>query len=175
MTFSDPANIELLVLDVDGVMTAGEVVIDEAGNTSYRFDVQDGTGIKYWHRMGGKTAIITGRSSRAVEVRAEMLGIELVYQSSLRKIETFRRCLADSGVAPQRTCCVGDDLPDLPVMLNCGYPVAVANAAAEVRRAAAYVTTRPGGAGAVREVVELLLKARGHWQQILQRYYDQKL
>lgn len=175
MAFSDPADIELLILDVDGVMTAGQAITDQTGNVSYVFDVSDGSGIKYWHRCGGKTAIITGRSSNAVTLRAEMLDITMVYQSALRKIEALRTCLADSGVCPQRICCMGDDLPDLPVMLNCGYPVAVANAAAEVAQAAAYVTTRPGGSGAVREVVELILRAKGKWDQIVQNYHDQKL
>lgn len=175
MTFCDPAEIELLALDVDGVLTAGHAIADDTGRTFYAFDTQDGSGIKYWQRCGGKIALITGRQSPVIELRAETLGIEFVYQAALKKIEPFRRCLVDTGVDPQRVCYVGDDLPDLPVIRHCGYPVAVANAVPEIKRAAAYVTTRPGGAGAVREVIELLLRARGQWDQIVQGYIDQKL
>jgi 3-deoxy-D-manno-octulosonate 8-phosphate phosphatase (KDO 8-P phosphatase) len=175
MTFCDPADVKLLVLDVDGVMTAGEVVVDETGATAYHFNVQDGSAIKYWHRCGGKTAIITGRSSAAVQARADQLEIEWVYQAALKKLDAFRQCLADTGISADQTCCVGDDLPDIPVMQSCGYPVAVANAVAEVKQLAAYVTCSPGGAGAVREVIEVLLRARGDWSKILQGYYNQRL
>ena len=95
MAFANPADIEMLILDVDGVLTAGEVILDETGKVSYHFNVQDGSGIKYWYRYGGQAAIVTGRSSEAVLVRAKELGIEIVYQSALRKIEAYRRCLAD--------------------------------------------------------------------------------
>lgn len=175
MTFANPADIELLILDVDGVMTAGQVVIDDTGRLINFFNVQDGSGIKYWHRCGGKTAIISGRSSNAVNIRAKVLGIELVYQDALRKIEAYRKVLAASGVDPARTCCVGDDLPDLPLLVNCGYPVAVANAVDEVKQRAAYVTRRPGGSGAVREVIERLLRAKGKWDAIVAGYDGQKL
>lgn len=175
MAFSDPRQIELLVLDVDGVMTAGQVILDGTGRQCYHFNVHDGSGIKYWHRSGGRTAIITGRSSPAVEIRAKQLGIEFVYQLALRKIEAFRTCLSDSKVPPERICVVGDDLPDLPIMRHCGYPVAVANAVDEVKESAACVTARAGGAGAVREVVELLLRARGAWSTILKGYTEQTL
>lgn len=175
MAYCEPGEIELLVLDVDGVMTSGAVIIEETGSAVYHFDVHDGAGIKYWHRRGGKTAIITGRSSSVIDVRAGQLDIEWVYQSALKKLDAFRQCLADTGIAPNRVCYVGDDLPDLPPMLNCGYPVAVANASAEVKQAAAYVTNRSGGAGAVREVVEMLLRARGVWTDILNGYCNQRL
>ncbi|MFA5863408.1 MAG: HAD hydrolase family protein [Phycisphaerae bacterium] len=175
MVFSDPAAIELLVLDVDGVLTAGEVIIQDTGSLVYHFNVQDGSAIKYWQRSGGKIAIITGRSSNAVTVRAKELGIELVYQGALRKIESYRKCLAEARVEPKHVCCVGDDLPDLPLLLNCGYPAAVANAVKEVKDRAAYVTARTGGSGAVREVIELLLTAKGQWSAIVEGYLEQKV
>ncbi len=175
MAFANPADIELLILDVDGVLTAGEVIMDETGRLSYHFNVQDGSGIKYWYRCGGKAAIITGRSSNAVEVRAKELGIEFVYQSAIRKMEAYRRCLADCRIDPMRVACVGDDLPDLPLLKNCGFPVAVANAVREVKSQSAYVTQRSGGDGAVREVIEMLLQARGRWTEIVGGYMNQKL
>jgi len=175
MTFSDPANIELLVLDVDGVLTAGAVIIDDRGGVSYHFNVQDGSGIKYWQREGGRVAIISGRGSQAIDIRARELDITMVHQRCLKKIEAYRQCLAETGVDPSRVCCVGDDLPDLPILCNCGYPVAVANAVAEVKDLAAYVTKRTGGTGAVREVIERLLRAKGRWDRMVKGYIEQKL
>ncbi|NLE30584.1 MAG: HAD hydrolase family protein [Phycisphaerae bacterium] len=175
MAFANPADIEMLILDVDGVLTAGEVILDETGKVSYHFNVQDGSGIKYWYRYGGQAAIVTGRSSEAVLVRAKELGIEIVYQSALRKIEAYRRCLADCKIDPRRVACVGDDLPDLPLLRNCGFPVAVNNAVREVKEQAAYVTGRSGGDGAVREVIELLLRAKGCWGEIVAGYHKQTL
>jgi 3-deoxy-D-manno-octulosonate 8-phosphate phosphatase (KDO 8-P phosphatase) len=175
MKFSNPSDIELLVLDVDGVLTAGDVVIGDTGGLINFFNVLDGSGLKYWHRNGGKTVIISGRESNAVTIRAQNLGIERVYQGALRKIEAYRQCLGETGIDPGRVCCVGDDLPDLPLLCNCGYPVAVANAVAEVKERAAFVTARRGGDGAVREVIELLLRAQGRWAEIVSGYTAQKI
>ncbi len=172
---TNPANIELLVLDVDGVMTAGDVIIDEDGKLSYHFNVQDGAGIKYWRRSGGKVAIITGRESKVVALRAEMLDIDFVYQRALRKIEAYRDCLKQTGIAPDKVCCVGDDLPDIPLLVNCGFPVAVANAVKEVKACAAYITRNSGGSGAVREIVELLLRAQGKWESLISGYVNQTI
>ncbi len=164
-----------MVLDVDGVLTAGEVILSDTGACTYHFNTQDGAGIKYWQRCGGRTAIITGRESKAVEIRAEQLGIEFVYQHALKKLVAFRQCLADAGVSADKVCYVGDDLPDVPPMINCGYPVAVVNAVQCVKESAAYVTKASGGNGAVREVIELLLTAKGKWAAVLQGYFEQKL
>jgi 3-deoxy-D-manno-octulosonate 8-phosphate phosphatase (KDO 8-P phosphatase) len=173
--FSNPADVDLLVLDVDGVLTAGQVVLDESGTLINFFNVHDGSGIKYWLRSGGRAAIISGRTSGAVPIRAKTLGIDLVYQGALRKIDAYRQCLADTRIDASRVCCVGDDLPDLPLLCNCGYPVAVANAVEEVKDRSAYVTRRTGGDGAVREVVEVLLRAKGLWAPIVDGYLQQKL
>ncbi len=175
MLYVNPADIELLVLDVDGVMTAGDVIIDENGKLSYHFNVQDGAGIKYWRRNGGKVAIITGRESNAVTLRAEMLDIDFVYQRALRKIEAYKDCLKQVGISSERVCCVGDDLPDIPLLMNCGFPVAVANAVREVKSCASYVTRANGGSGAVREIIELLLRARGKWDKLISGYINQEL
>jgi 3-deoxy-D-manno-octulosonate 8-phosphate phosphatase (KDO 8-P phosphatase) len=168
-------SIELLVLDVDGVMTSGEVIYAEPGRLVYHFDVQDGSGIKYWQRCGGKVAIITGRSSDVVLLRAKELGIELVYQSALKKIEAYRRCLAETGVKPERVCCVGDDLPDIPLLRNCGFAAATSNAVREVKSQADYITQKRGGCGAVREVIEVILRAKGKWSEIVNGYTRQTL
>ena len=175
MRFSNPADIEVLILDVDGVMTAGDVIINEDGKLSYHFNVQDGAGIKYWSRSGGKLAIITGRESKAVSLRAEILGIDFVYQNALRKIDAYRDCLNKMNVSPSKVCCVGDDLPDIPLLVNCGFPVAVANAVNEVKYHSAYVTQSTGGKGAVREVIELLLRAKGKWDTLVSGYVNQEL
>lgn len=174
-TVARARDVELLVLDVDGVLTDSSVGIDQTGPDIYRFNVQDGSAVIYWHRCGYRTAIITGRASSAVSVRAAQLGIGLVYQNAKRKMIAYRQCLIDADVLPQQVCYVGDDLPDLPVMRHCGYPVAVGNAVLEVKAGACYVTDRHGGTGAVRQVVEHLLKAKGRWTDILQGYYQQTL
>lgn len=175
MKSSDPKDIRLIVMDVDGVLTAGEAVYSDLGTTTYLFNTQDGSGLKYWRRSGGRSAIITGRQSQAVMIRAELLDIEFVYQKSLKKIDPYRELLATAQVPPEQICYIGDDLPDLPVMVNCGFPVAVANAVPEVKSAAAYVTQRSGGNGAVREVIELLMKSRGLWEPLVQSYLTQTL
>ncbi len=175
MESAKPSDVELIVLDVDGVLTPGSVLILDNGSLMYHFNVYDGAGIKYWIRLGGKVAIITGRESRAVKIRARELGIELVYQNAKRKIEAYRDCLEKLQMDPTRVCCVGDDLPDLPLMLNCGYPAAVANAIDEVKRYARFITVREGGNGAVRELVEHLLNAQGKWEDLLDGYLKQKI
>ncbi len=175
MKISNPSDTDLLVLDVDGVMTSGEVVMDSDGRLIYHFNVQDGSAIKYWIRHGGKIAIITGRESQAVENRAKNLGITMVYQRALHKIEAYEDCLKKSRVEAKNVCCLGDDLPDIPLLVNCGYPAAVENAVREVKQQAAYVTHSPGGRGAVREVIELLLRAKGLWNNIVDSYVEQKI
>lgn len=162
--------IELLVLDVDGVLTDGRIALTADGQEIKTFSVRDGAGMKYWKRAGGKLAIISGRGSPAVEHRARELDVDAVRLNAKRKLPAFEEILAELAVPAERTAAVGDDLTDLPVLLRCGLPVAVADAAEQVRRSAAYVTRAPGGAGAVREVVELILKRAGKWDAIMQRY-----
>ena len=162
--------IQLLVLDVDGVLTDGRIVYDERGNELKCFDVQDGAGVAFWHRVGLKSVIITARRSRLVKRRAQELGVSYVAQHALRKLPAFAACLKRLRVAPEAACVVGDDLMELPLLRRAGLAVAVANAVPEVQAAAHYVTRHPGGRGAVREVVELLLKAQGRWPQVMRRY-----
>ena len=168
----DPQRIRLLCLDVDGVLTDGSVLIDDGGVETKRFYVRDGTAIRMWQRHGGIVAIITGRRGEALRHRARELGIEHLVEGVDRKGEAFTRLLASLEVDAEETAMVGDDLPDLPILERCGYPVAVRDAAPEVIEAACHVTTATGGRGAVREVVELLLKAKGDWEGSVERYRE---
>ncbi len=172
MPRSDPAKVRLLCLDVDGVLTDGSVLIDDAGVETKRFFVRDGTAIRMWQRHGGMIAIITGRRGPALRHRADELGIEHLLEGVDRKGEAFDALLEALGVEAVEAAMVGDDLPDLPILERCGYPVAVADAAAEIVEAACHVTTATGGRGAVREVVELLLKAKGEWGPSVDHYRE---
>lgn len=151
--------LDLVVLDVDGVLTDGGIYMGSDGMVLRRFHVQDGHGVKRLMARGVQVAVITGHVTEAVARRTRQLGIEHVYQGRNDKAEAFRNLCADLGADPARTLCVGDDLLDLPVMEQVGWPVAVANATAEVRRAARYVTRCRGGDGAVREVSDAVLAA----------------
>ncbi len=161
------AAVELLCLDVDGVMTDGGIFLDDRGMETKRFHVRDGTAIKLWMRLGYQLALITGRAGTALQHRAKELGIVHVHQGSRDKRATFGTLLTDLGLAAPQAAILADDLPDLPIMRLAGYAMAVADAAPEVRAAAAYVTTIPGGHGAVREAVEYLLKAKDRWDEAI--------
>ncbi|MCP4834421.1 MAG: HAD hydrolase family protein [Phycisphaera sp.] len=167
-----PEGVKLLCLDVDGVLTDGSIFIDDQGVETKRFFVRDGTALRAWQRAGGVVAIITGRSGEAVRRRAAELGIDLVRSGVSRKGPVFEELLAELGLTPSEAAMVGDDLPDLPVLDRCGYPVAVQDAAPEVKAAARLVTKAPGGRGAVREVVEHLLVARGAWDAEVRFHRD---
>lgn len=166
------ARIRLLCLDVDGVLTDGSIFLDDEGVETKRFFVRDGTGLRAWQRAGGTVAIITGRGGKAVQRRADELGIDIVRTGVGRKGPVFESILTELGIEAAEAAMVGDDLPDLPILERCGYPVAVQDAIPEVRNAARLVTERPGGHGAVREVVEHLLKARGEWDLEVAHHRD---
>lgn len=162
--------VEMLVLDVDGVLTDGRIIYGDTGIEVKAFHVRDGTGLKIWHAAGKRAAIVTGRTSRVVEVRAAELGIRAVVQGIADKGAAFRQVLGAAGLTPEQAAFVGDDLPDLPALLSSGLAVAVADACAEVRAAAHYVTRTAGGRGAVREVVELILRCQGHWARVVEQF-----
>lgn len=162
-----PAIVKLLCLDVDGVLTDGSIAIDDHGVETKRFHVRDGFGLSMWQRMGYHAAIVTGRSGMAVKHRADELGITHVYQGVKDKKDVFRALLATLKLPASAAAFLGDDLPDLPVMRLAGYPMAVADAVAEVRAAAHFVTVRPGGHGAVREAIEHLLRAQDGWDDVM--------
>jgi 3-deoxy-D-manno-octulosonate 8-phosphate phosphatase (KDO 8-P phosphatase) len=164
------ALIELLVLDVDGVLTEGGITYCEDGKEIKRFHVRDGSGLAVWKHAGKKASIISGRTSRVVEVRAAELEISPVFQGTTQKLEPFRQVLQATGLNAGQACFIGDDFPDLAVMRNCGLAVAVADACPEVLTEAHYVTRCLGGQGAVRETIELILNCQGHWQAIVERF-----
>jgi len=164
------ARVQLLLLDVDGVLTDGGVTWDNQGIESKTFHIRDGLGLKLWQRSGCRVGIVTGRSSHVVQLRAEELGIGIVRQGVEDKLATAEAIVADCGLSWEETAFIGDDLPDLPVIARCGVGIAVADACGDVRAAAALVTTLTGGKGAVREAIERMLKARGGWEAITARY-----
>ena len=170
MAEADFKRIELLVLDVDGVLTDGRILLTGDGDEIKAFNVRDGSGMKYWKRVGKRLAIISGRGSPAVTRRARELDVDLVRLNAKDKLPVYREVLAELGVEPEHVAAMGDDLTDIPILTHCGLPIAVADAAEELKAVAANVTETPGGAGAVREVVEWILKGAGLWGQILSRY-----
>lgn len=163
------AAIELLLLDVDGVLTDGGLLYADDGHELKRFHVRDGSALKLWHAAGKRSAIVSGRQSGAVERRAAELGVGPVLQGRADKAGAFDEVLGACGLHPGQVCAVGDDYPDLPVLRRAGLAVAVADAAPEVRAVADFITTARGGHGAVREVVEWLLRAQGRWEELLGR------
>jgi 3-deoxy-D-manno-octulosonate 8-phosphate phosphatase (KDO 8-P phosphatase) len=164
------ADIRLLVLDVDGVLTDGTVAVNADGSETKFFNAQDGHGIRLWRRAGLKIAVISGTISPGVTHRAEKLGADYVFQDCHYKLPVLQKLVEDLGLSPQQVACIGDDLPDLPMLRYVGFAAAVANAVDEVKQHANYVTSRPGGKGAVREVIELILKASDNWQNLMKRY-----
>jgi 3-deoxy-D-manno-octulosonate 8-phosphate phosphatase (KDO 8-P phosphatase) len=164
------ADIELLAMDVDGVLTDGTLVINADGSESKFFNSMDGHGIKMWQRAGLKVALISGRASEPTQRRAEQLQIEYVFQDCHDKLPVLENLLKQLGLAPNKVAYIGDDLTDLPAIRFAGFGVTVANAVDEVKKYADYVTTRAGGGGAVREVIEYILKNTGKWQQLMTRY-----
>ena len=163
------ARIDALVLDVDGVLTDGSIVYTDAGVELKAFHVRDGSGLKLWELEGKRTAIITGRQSPIVERRAKELGISHVVQGAADKHAALGTLLAAWSLPAERVAAIGDDIVDVPVLRTCGLAIAVADACAEAMQEADYVTQAPGGRGAVREAIELILRAQGRWQAIVAR------
>ncbi len=166
------AGIKLLLLDVDGVLTDGRIIYDNQGNELKAFDVKDGHGLKMVQRAGIKIGIITGRSSEVVSRRAKELGIEILFQGALRKLEPYLEILSEQGLTDEQVAYVGDDIVDLPILRRVGFSATVADAIPEVSPLVDYVTGRPGGRGAVREICDLLLKACGQWDELTERYFE---
>jgi 3-deoxy-D-manno-octulosonate 8-phosphate phosphatase (KDO 8-P phosphatase) len=173
MTFEKQQNladIRLLILDVDGVLTDGGIVIHSDGSESKRFHVMDGHRIKMWQRSGRIAAIISGRDTAATQIRAEQLEVTHVLQGCKQKLPAFEQLLETLQVSPSQTACIGDDLMDIPLVRRAGFGAAVANAAEELKACADYVTRKQGGDGAVGEVIEYLLKQGGGWEAAMERY-----
>ena len=166
----DFSKIKLLAMDVDGVLTNGCVIVNSDGSESKAFSLLDGHGVKLWHRAGGQSAMISGRASGATTVRAEQLSIGFVRQGCKKKLPAFEELLAEAKVSADEVIFIGDDLLDIPLVRRAGFGVAVANAVDELKEVADYVTTKRGGEGAVREVIEIVLKATGKWDGLMERY-----
>ena len=164
--------IKLLIMDVDGVLTDGRALCGSGGFEGVFFNVRDGSGIKWLHRAGIQTALITGRQLDAVARRAEVLGIRHVVQGAKVKLDAYEQIKRETNLDDEAICYVGDDLPDIPVMKRVGLSVAVRSARPEVRHAADIVTEADGGDGAVRELAECILKAKGKWDEIVARYFE---
>ena len=164
------ACIKLLLMDCDGVLTDGRIWILQDGEDQKAFNTRDGLGLDIWHRAGLKSGIISGRHSSAVERRARALGMSFIHLGVSHKVNAFEESLSDAGVAADQVAYIGDDLNDVPLMSRSGLAVAVGDGSDDVVARAHYVTQAKGGAGAVREVIELILKAQDRWSGLIAEY-----
>jgi 3-deoxy-D-manno-octulosonate 8-phosphate phosphatase (KDO 8-P phosphatase) len=160
-------HIKLLLMDCDGVMTDGRLWLTPDGDEQKAFHARDGQGISVWHRAGWQSGIISGRASSSVERRAHELKMKYVHQYAKNKTVALEEILADANVSADECCYIGDDLGDIAVMRRVGLAVAVADAAADTKAAAHSVTALNGGQGAVREVIELILKSQNRWDELV--------
>lgn len=171
-------SIRLVGLDVDGVLTDGGIYLGDVAGAPLefkRYDIQDGLGIHFLRESGIIVVIVTGRVSESVRLRAAELGISDVAQDAqARKLPAFRRMLAKHSVLPEHAAFIGDDFPDLGILRMVGLSAAVANAVPEIRKMCTIQLRTAGGRGAVREFTELLLKARGEWDEVVERYVTER-
>lgn len=163
--------IKLLLLDVDGVLTDGSIILGESNQELKSFNITDGLRIKLAKAGGIEIGIITGRSSKAVKKRAEELDIKILYQGQLDKLKAYDQIKTDLGLADDQIAFIGDDLNDIKLIQRAGFSCTVIDACDEVKTEADYVTKRPGGKGAVKEVIEMILKRQGKWEALIQKYY----
>ncbi len=163
-------SVRILVLDVDGVMTDGKIIIDDTGCETKHFNVRDGHGIKILMRYGIDVILLTGRRSAVVEHRARDLGIGEIHQGVLHKLKTMEMILRNRSLDYENIAFIGDDIVDMPVLKRAGFSVAVADAAEDVKRCVDYITKKEGGYGAVREICELILRAQGKWADVAKKY-----
>ena len=166
----DVSHLKLLLLDVDGVLTDGGIYLDDVGRQTQRFHVRDGTGIVAWQRCGLTVGVLSGRSPRSVVHRMAALNVDLMELGVKEKLIGYENLCRRGGVQDEQVAFIGDDLIDLPVLCRVGFPIAVADATAEVRNVAQYVTKAAGGQGAVREAIEFLLRSMNRWDEVLERY-----
>ena len=164
------SEVRLLLLDVDGVLTDGRIIYDSRGRDMKFFDVHDGLGVHLLKKGGIPTILITAKGSKAIRPRARDMGVEEIYENISPKTAVLDRVLSKYKISLKQVSFVGDDLVDLCIMRKVGFPVAVFNAAPEIKQAASYITIKEGGRGAVREVAELILKSQNKWQEVLAKY-----
>jgi 3-deoxy-D-manno-octulosonate 8-phosphate phosphatase (KDO 8-P phosphatase) len=162
--------IKMLILDCDGVLTDGRILITAEGDEMKSFDVKDGHAIVMWHHAGLRSAIISGRKSAVVQKRVKELGIHHLHEMAWVKTEPYAAILAEEGLTDEAICYVGDDVVDIPLLRKAGLAVAVADAVDEVKAYAHLITESEGGRGAVREVIRLILQAQGKWGELMLRY-----
>jgi len=162
--------VKMLMLDVDGVMTDGGIVMDDDGREMKTFNVRDGHGLVMIQRYGLQVAILTGRTSAVVEHRARDLKIAEVYQGALNKKDVFEEILKKNNLTAEAIAYMGDDIVDIPVLKRVGFSATVADAVELVKKSVDYITVNPGGRGAVREICEMLLVAQGYWNEVAIRY-----
>jgi len=162
--------VRLFILDVDGVLTDGRIIMDDNGREIKQFDVRDGHGLKLLMRYGIGVVLLTGRKSAVVEHRARDLGIEEVHQGIWNKVEVSESILQNRDLRYDQVAFVGDDIVDIPLLRRVGFSVAVADAAEEVKRIVDFVTQKKGGRGAVREICEIILLAQDKWADVAARY-----
>lgn len=166
------SKIRMLVLDCDGVLTDGRIILLPGGDETKAFDVKDGHAMVMAARVGVRSAIISGRTSSVVRQRAKELGVAHLYERAWGKVEPYEKILVDEGLTDEQVCYVGDDVVDIPLMRRAGLAVAVADAVDDLKRFAHLITKRGGGRGAVREVIEFILKSQGKWDEALSRYTE---
>jgi 3-deoxy-D-manno-octulosonate 8-phosphate phosphatase (KDO 8-P phosphatase) len=162
--------IKILVLDVDGVLTDGTILVDSRGRESKSFSIIDGHGIKMWKRAGLKIAFLSGRKSASTAQQARELAVDFCLNGRRDKLKGLKELIKMSKICVEQIAYVGDDLPDLPVIQCAGFSAAVANAVDEIKKAVDYITRQKGGEGAVREIIEYILKKTGKWDAIVKRY-----
>lgn len=168
--FRKAKKIRLLLLDVDGILTDGRILYNEKGQEIKCFHIQDGQGIRWLLREGVEVGFLSGRSSRAVEMRARELRVSFVFQGIKDKIKIFEKLLQKTKLNPKQVSFMGDDFMDLPLLKKVGLSISVSNGHPLVQKKVDYVTRTAGGFGAVREVSELILRAQGKWDSILRDY-----
>ena len=171
-TTTDFEKIKLILSDVDGVLTDGGISFDNNGVESKQFHIKDGLGIKMWQRAGFRFGILTARTSHIVKIRSAELGIDIVRQGFESKLPTAETLAQSMNLSLEEVCYIGDDLTDLPVIRAVGLGVAVADAVSELLSAADLVTQKAGGKGAVRELIEQILRSTGRWDDLVQQYYS---
>lgn len=168
--FTRARNVRLVILDVDGVLTDGGIYITANGELYKPFHVRDGLGIRLWEKAGGHTAVITGRTSEILAYRAQELGISDVYMGNLDKRNAYNKLKYKFQLQDAEIAYIGDDLIDLPIMVQAGLPIAVGDAVDEVKAVASMVMKANGGQGAVREALEFILRAQHKWNKIVESF-----
>jgi 3-deoxy-D-manno-octulosonate 8-phosphate phosphatase (KDO 8-P phosphatase) len=164
--------IQLILSDVDGVLTDGGISYDNQGVEIKKFHVRDGMGIQLWQRAGNRFGVITARSSHIVKMRMSELNVDIIRQGSADKLSIGMDIMENLGLSPAEVCFIGDDLTDLRMMRHVGLAASVADGANEVRAAAHLVTKASGGGGAIRELIEVILKSQGRWNEIVSSYRE---